>query len=112
MRNMQQEHFSEKGEKKLIEKKNSLTKKDLHCLARTLQGILYMEGDMFGGCNYCLYQEKCNESAKKGRVYLIDNVTKKLQKITCVYLGINTRNIENKLLINSFQSTNKHGNKQ
>ncbi len=89
-----------------------LEQKDLYCLARILQGYNYMDGDMFGCCRYCMYQESCNRDAKEGKMYFTKVVTKKIQEITGVYLGINTHNLEEKLLINSFQSTNKHGNMQ
>lgn len=89
-----------------------MAEKDLHCLARVLQGCRYMDNDMFGCCKYCLYQRNCNESAREGKVYFTEVVTKKLQNITGVYLGINPHNIKEKLLVNSVQSTNKCGNMQ
>lgn len=78
-----------------------LTEKDVHCLARILQGCMYMDGDMFYCCKYCLYQECCNKEATEGKVYFTNEVVKRLQEITGVYLGINTHNIEDKLLQNS-----------
>lgn len=89
-----------------------LEEKDLHCLARILQGFNYMDGDMFACCKYCLYQKGCNEDAKKGRIHFTEVVSGKLQEITGVYLGINTHNIREKLLMNSLRSTNVHGNTQ
>ena len=86
---------------------NVLTEKDLHCLARILQGSNYMDGDIFGCCKYCLYQEECNKDVKEGKLYFTQVVTQKLQDVTGVYLGINTHNIKEKLLINSFQFTSR-----
>lgn len=89
-----------------------LSGKDLHCLARILQGYKYMDGDMFGCCQYCLYHEKCDEDAEYGKTYFTETVSRKLQEITGVYLGIDTCNLKEKLLVNSFQSTSKCGNMQ
>lgn len=89
-----------------------LSEKDLHCLARVLQGCLYTEDGMFGCCGYCLLQEDCNRGAREGKTYFTETVAKKLQEITGVYLGINTHNLQEKLLVNSFQSTSKCGNMQ
>lgn len=93
-------------------KVENLSEKDLHCMARILQSYLYTNDDMFGCCRYCLYQDECNRKAREGKTYFTEAVTEKLQEITGVYLGINTHNLESKLLINSFQSTNRHGNMQ
>ena len=89
-----------------------LSEKDLHCLARILQGCNYMDGDMFGCCRYCPYQEGCNKDAQQGKTYFTETVTRKLQEVTGVYLGINTCNLTEKLLMNSFQTTSKFGNMQ
>lgn len=89
-----------------------LSEKDLHCLARILQGCNYMDGDMFGCCRYCPYQEGCNKDAQRGKTYFTETVTRKLQEITGVYLGINTYNLKEKLLLNSFRSTSKCENMQ
>lgn len=89
-----------------------LTEKDLYCLARILQGCEYADGDMFHCCQFCLYQQQCNELAKKGRTYYTETVRKKLQDITGVYLGMDACNIEEKLLRKSFQATSKCANKQ
>lgn len=91
---------------------NVLTEKDLHCLARIIQGCKYMDNDIFYCCKYCLYQEDCNEKAKHGKIYFTETVRKKLQEVTGVYLGINTHNLKEKLLQNSYQTTNKHGSAQ
>ena len=71
-----------------------------------------MDGDLFSCCKYCLYQGGCNESAKEGKMYFTEVVIGKLQDVTGVYLGINTHNIQEKLLMHSFQSTSIHGNTQ
>ena len=89
-----------------------LSEKDLHCLARILQGCLYTENGMFGCCEYCLHLEGCNRDARKGKLYFTEMVAPKLQEVTGVYLGINTHNIEEKLQTNSIHLTNKHGNTQ
>lgn len=89
-----------------------LTKRDMHCLTRILQGCLYTEEGMFGCCRYCSYQEGCNKQAQQGKTYFTETVTQKLQGITGVYLGINTHNLKEKLLVNSFQSTSKCENMQ
>lgn len=84
-----------------------LTEQDLHCLARLLQGCLYTDGGIFGCCRYCKYQEGCSGDAGKGKTYFTKMVAGKLQKITGVYLGINTCNLKEKLLMSSFRSTRK-----
>lgn len=89
-----------------------LAEKDLHCLARILQGYRYRDGDMFGCCRYCPYHEECDKDAEKGKTYFTGTVTGKLQEITGVYLGTNTHNLEEKLLVNSFQATSKCENTQ
>lgn len=91
--------------------KKYLSEKDFHCLARIAQGMRY-KNDMFGCCRFCLYQEKCNRKAQEGKTYFTETVAGKLQEITGVYLGINTHNLEDKLLINSFQTTSRHENGQ
>lgn len=89
-----------------------LTERDLHCMARILQGCIYLEDYIFGCCRYCLYHEKCDKDAQQGKTYFTETVIRKLQKITGVYLGINTHNLEEKLSVNSFQSTSKYENMQ
>lgn len=87
-----------------------LTEKDLHCLARVLQGCMYMDGDVFYCCKYCLYQKCCDKEASEGKVYFTNELAKKLQDITGVYLGINICNIKDKLLQGSNQVANKRVN--
>lgn len=70
-----------KGSGSVANRKAILEQKDLHCLARILQGCNYMDGDMFGCCRYCMYQESCNRDAKEGKMYFTKEVTGKLQEI-------------------------------
>lgn len=89
-----------------------LSEKDLYCLARIIQSCEYTDNDIFHCCRYCLHQKECDEKAKSGKTYFTETVRKKLQGITGVYLGINTCNLKEKLLQNSYQATNKHESMQ
>ena len=76
-----------------------LNEKDLHCIARVMQGMVYMDGDMFHCCKYCKYHVGCVAAFLKTRKpYFVSTVRPKLQDVTGVYLGIHAHNIEEKLL--------------
>lgn len=68
------------------------TTKELHCLARLLQGAFY-KGEPFYCCGtgHCLYSQEC-VNARNGKTALEDyyyfQLRDKLEKLTGVYLGI------------------------
>lgn len=73
-----------------MKEKYDLDKKDIHCIARILQGITY-EDDPFYCCQYCKNLSSCAVKAEKGNVYKMtgfDTVRKKLSKLTGLYLGL------------------------
>lgn len=101
-----------KLEKRGVREIETLTEKDLHCIARILQGCIH-EDSMFHCCNYCLYQEDCFKKTEGIRkMYFLEVAREHLQNITGVYLGKDACNIEEKFLQNSYQTTNKCENKQ
>ena len=57
-----------------------LDEKDLHCITRILQSLMY-EGKYFFGCQYCDYREGC---ARDGTRYF-DEARKKLAEVTGLY---------------------------
>lgn len=65
-----------------------LTEKDLHCIARIMQGALYMT-DMFWACGKnCRYAEECFREAQARKSIHFYELRDKLTKITGVYLGL------------------------
>ncbi len=74
----------------------TLTEKDLHCIARQLQGPLYYrdKGFLFIGCNYCLYEAECIFNKKKGHAGHSETVQRKLMAMTGVYLGNDKEHID------------------
>ncbi len=90
-----------------MRKIESLTEKDLHCIARILQGCEYKDSMLYC-CNYCLYQVDCLGKVEGNRkMYFFEVAREKLQNITGVYLGKDARNIAEKFLLNSYQTTSK-----
>ena len=75
---------------------NDLTEKDLHCIARIFQGVIYKDGDMFHCCRYCMNEKECTQEVKTNQTLHFDRVQKKLQDITGVYLGLDSHDIEKK----------------
>lgn len=61
-----------------------LDEKDLYCIARMLQSVLFSDS-LFYGCNYCRYRSKCFEGDKPAATHL-EEVRRKLQDITEVDL--------------------------
>lgn len=74
----------------------TLTEKDLHCIARHLQGPLYYrdKGFLFIGCSYCLYEAECIFNKKNGRAAYAETVQRKLMAMTGVYLGDDKEHID------------------
>lgn len=64
-----------------------LNEKDLHCLARQLQGDLY-EHDRFFCCRgYCKYSGACEQDIRKHKGFHYNILRKHLEAVTGVYLG-------------------------
>lgn len=63
-----------------------LTKRDIVCITRLLQGSIF-EQNTFDGCRYCKYRKKCESTQIKKRKMHIDKVRVKLQRITGIYMG-------------------------
>lgn len=88
----------------------AFTTKELHCLARLLQGAFY-KGEPFYCCGsgHCLYSQEC-VNARSGGIALGDHyyfrLRDKLEKLTGVYLGIAVGDeyVDRKMLENSFVS--------
>lgn len=78
---------------------SELSEKDLHCIARILQGCIYTDGDMFHCCKYCNYGRECTAEVKEKHTFHFDRVREKLQDITGVYLSIGSYDIEKKFLL-------------
>lgn len=64
----------------------SLTKKDLHCITRILQGCLFMDS-LFWGCGHCRYADDCMIDCGTHRRSNFAAVREKLTNLTGVYIG-------------------------
>lgn len=86
------------------------TTKELHCLARLLQGAFY-KGEPFYCCGsgHCLYSQEC-VNTRSGKTALEDyfyfRLRDKLEKLTGVYLGIAVGDeyVDKRMLENSYVS--------
>lgn len=65
----------------------TLTKKDLYCIARILQGIIY-GGNLFQYCDCCPDADDCHHMARQNCTNYFSQVRPKLQNATGVYLGL------------------------
>lgn len=66
-----------------------LNEKDLECIARFYQGVIF-ENDMLFGCRYCRFMHECLLMEQDGRMkpaLHLDTIRKKLGKITGLDLG-------------------------
>lgn len=73
-----------------------LNEKDLHCIARMLQGFMYMDRWFWACEGNCQYAEECAKSfQEKHNTYFNTEVRNKLSEITGVYCG---------MLINRFEA--------
>ena len=63
-----------------------LNEKDIHCLARLLQGAIFEE-DLLYGCRYCNYGKECNASFKRNHQMHFHVVRRNLGEITGLYFG-------------------------
>ena len=77
-----------------------LNQKDIHCMARIIQGSVFANGQLFYGCQYCKYwndgcEEYVNSKAKSGEFHY-DVIMKKLQQITGLDMGKLVRNLPDK----------------
>ncbi len=68
-----------------------LGKKDIICITRILQSVLFKnDTDIFFSCKYCEYQSQCIEMIRQGNTskFHFNIVRKKLQSITGLDLSI------------------------
>lgn len=63
-----------------------LTKKDLRCIARVLQGCIYGDS-LFQYCDCCPHADECYRMAGQSYTNYFNQVRPKLQNATGVYLG-------------------------
>ena len=84
-----------------------LTEKDLNCIARIFQGVIYKDGDMFHCCRYCIHGAECSENVKFQRPIHFDYLRKRIQDITGVYLSTNAHDIEKKFQLPTNTAANK-----
>lgn len=68
--------------------KPELTEKDLHCIARVLQGCIYKDR-LFACCEkYCQYVKDCVDAVQQGHnLYFNTEARKHLEEVSGVYLG-------------------------
>lgn len=68
--------------------KVALTEKDIHCIARVLQGCIYKDR-RFACCEkYCQYVNDCIKAVQQGRnLYFNTDARKHLEEVSGVYLG-------------------------
>lgn len=64
-----------------------LNKKDLHCIARMLQGSFCKHEPFFCCSGYCQYSEECGESLRTTSKIHFDAVRQKLDSITGVWIS-------------------------
>lgn len=75
----------------MLEDKNQerLNEKDLECIARFYQGVIF-EDDMLFGCRYCRFMHECLLVGQDGKIkpaLHLDTIRKKLEAITGLDLG-------------------------
>ncbi len=63
-----------------------LTEKEMHCIARMLQGSIFMENAYWACFDHCRYGQECAGEFIAKRPSCSSAVRKKLTKITGVYL--------------------------
>ncbi len=88
----------------------SFTQKELHCMARMLQGAYY-KGEPFYCCQngYCLYSQECLDAHSKKNTFedlFYFRLRNKLEKLTGVYLGflVGDEYVDRRMLENSYVS--------
>ena len=64
-----------------------LSEKDMHCLARLLQGELYEDNKLFCCRGYCKYSGECVEDARNHKKFQYNILREHLEAVTGVYLG-------------------------
>lgn len=76
-----------------------LTKKDLCCIARILQGSIYGDS-LFQYCDCCPHADDCQNMAQQSHTNYFNQVRPKLQNVTGVYLGplVNENLIRGKII--------------
>lgn len=67
-----------------------LTEKDLHCIARLLQGVQYEDDRLFCCRGYCRYSGECAADIQNHRRFQYNILREHLEAATGVYLGFLT----------------------
>lgn len=71
-------------------RREALGEKDLECIARFYQGVIF-ESDMFFGCRYCRFVKECYVTGNDGRIRNpashMDVIREKMGRITGFDLG-------------------------
>lgn len=65
-------------------KEFTLTERDIHCVARILQGVIF-EDCLFFGCQYCQFANACQINGRFAAHF--DVIRKKLEWLTGLYFG-------------------------
>lgn len=85
-----------------------LNEKDLHCMARMLQGQIYEKDMLFCCRGYCKYSKECEDDFKnkrKSQYYITRN---KIEKVLGIYMGylLNPDYVYQKMVKNSYFEAN------
>lgn len=67
--------------------KIELDEKDVYCMTRVLQGMIY-EGSLLYGCEFCKYSSDCRTAMKSDRSIYFSELRKHLSEATGLYLGL------------------------
>lgn len=67
--------------------KIEMDEKDVYCMARVLQGVIY-EGNPLYGCVYCKYGSDCETAMKNDHPIYLSNLRKNLSEASGLYLGL------------------------
>lgn len=80
----------------------TLTEKDLHCIARMLQGAFYKQDQLYCCRGYCLYSQECSEEFKQTHTMHFNAVRNKLTDATGVYNRLICHDTEERMMENSY----------
>lgn len=86
MKETEQETQQEAAPAPEMQERQVLTEKDLHCIARILQGSIY-GNNLFQYCDCCPNVDDCRRMARQSCTNYFNRVRPKLQIATGVYLG-------------------------
>lgn len=67
--------------------KTALSEKDLHCMGRVLQSLLYEDSMFFCCSGYCRYSEECGKEFVNSRKIYFDTVRVKVNDALGIYMG-------------------------